>query len=319
MTFSFIKPKKNIIEKSKTNKEVLKRLQIFLDDNIDEPVEILVRHWKDQKNAITYKEIREAILKGDLTEEIFQLWQQDYAVLVATKLESIWNNAMLVGTRGQPILDKLASIFYYDITSPRVRDWIATRGAEFITAITTEQKAAIRALIKEYTKGGYTVDELSRVIRPCIGLTKQQSIANLRYYNHIKETLSQQHPRMKIETAQKKAREAALKYAEKQHRDRAYTIAQTETAFAYNKGADEAIRQAQEENLLGIVEKRWCTSGDRNVCDICQSLDGMQIELDSDFDFKGKELYSGQKQTPPAHPRCGCAIEYIEIISTKIY
>ncbi len=71
MKFSFVKfkPKNNIdiVQKSKTSKEVLERLQIFLDDNIDEPVELLLRNWKDQRNVMTYKEIREAILKGDLT------------------------------------------------------------------------------------------------------------------------------------------------------------------------------------------------------------------------------------------------------------
>ena len=84
-------------------------------------------------------------------------------------------------------------------------------------------------------------------------------------------------------------------------------------AFAYNKGADEGIRQAQSQNLLGVMEKRWSTSGDSNVCSICRALDGTQIGMDAEFDFKGKVLFAGQKLTPPAHPRCACAVQYIEI------
>ena len=98
-----------------------------------------------------------------------------------------------------------------------------------------------------------------------------------------------------------------------QHRQRAMTIAQTESAFAYNHGADEGVRQAQEENLLGVVKKRWSTAGNENVCDICRALEGVEIDMDKEFDFKGRVLFAGQKRMPPAHPRCACAIEYIEV------
>ena len=71
---------------------------------------------------------------------------------------------------------------------------------------------------------------------PGIGLTKGQAKANLRYYENMVATLKKDHPRMKPESIEKKAREAAAKYAERQHRQRAMTIAQTENAFAYNWG-----------------------------------------------------------------------------------
>ena len=89
-------------------------------------------------------------------------------------------------------------------------------------------------------------------------------------------------------------------------------IAQTERAFAYNRGADEGVRQAQEQGLLGIVKKRWSTSGDDGVCSICSSLDGVEVDMDKEFDFKGKILFRGHHMLPPAHPRCACAVEYIE-------
>ena len=60
------------------------------------------------------------------------------------------------------------------------------------------------------------------------------------------------------------------------------------------------------------MKKRWSTSGDNSVCEICASLEGMEIDMDAEFDFKGKVLFRGHKLLPPAHPRCACAIEYIE-------
>ncbi|MFR5399871.1 MAG: phage minor head protein [Lachnospira sp.] len=163
----------------------------------------------------------------------------------------------------------------------------------------------------------HTVDELARLIRPCIGLTEGDARANARYYDNIVATMRKEHPRMKIESIRRKALDASQKYAEKQHRARAFTIAQTESAFAYNCGADEGIRQAQGEGYLGTMVKRWSTSGDDSVCDICNALEGTEVDMDSDFDFKGKVLFAGQHMLPPAHPRCACAIEYIEVAAPR--
>ena len=115
--------------------------------------------------------------------------------------------------------------------------WIQQRGAEFITASSTEQRDAIKALLAQSVRERHSVDELARLIRPCIGLTEPQAKANIRYYENITSSLRKQHPKMKAETIQRRAREAASKYAEKQHRQRAMTIAQTEMATSYNKGA----------------------------------------------------------------------------------
>lgn len=297
----------------RTSKEILKKLENYLNENTAEPAEFLARFWKDQENVFTYKEIRQAILDGTLTEQTIDLWRQDYSVLVSQKMNPMWQQAMKAGSSGQPHLNQSASDFSFEINKPSVRAWIKSRGADFVTAVTAEQKEAMKALLGRYADGNYTVDELSRVIRPCVGLTKSQAEANLKYYNTVKENLQKEHPRMKQESAEKKAGEAAIKYAERQHRQRAYTIAQTEMAFAYNKGMDEGIRQGQQQGLLGVMEKRWITSGDAGVCARCAALNGIQIPMDTEFDFKGKVLFAGQRLTPPAHPRCACAVQYVEI------
>ncbi len=127
--------------------------------------------------------------------------------------------------------------------------------------------------------------------------------------------LKEQHPRMKSESVQKKAREAATKYAEKQHRYRAMTIAQTEMVTAYNRGADEAIHQAQAQKIMGTVIKRWCTSGDDMVCEQCRALEGLELAMADKFQM-GRGWNAGESLTPPAHPRCACAVEYIEVEPT---
>lgn len=290
--------------------EVLYKLQSFLDNNMEEPVEILCGFWEDQQNAITYQELREAVKAGALNETLFQMWSQDYSVLVRGRLSGLWENAMKAGSMSQPVMQR--KNFEFNMQTPGIMNWINRRGAEFVTSVSSEQKQAIQSLLVKKMIERHTVDELARLIRPCIGLTKGQAQANIKYYDNIVATLKKDHPRMKTESIQRKAQDAALKYAERQHRQRAMTIAQTESAFAYNRGADEGIRQAQEQGLMGEVIKRWCTSGDHNVCGTCQGLEGVEVGMDKGFRFKGRQLFAEQNLLPPAHPRCACAVEYIE-------
>lgn len=302
-----------IIKKKKTKnaQEILKKLEDYLKGNCDEPIKILCGFWKDQQDAITYQELREAVIQGHMNEETFRLWSQDYSIMIADKFKNVWEDAMAAGAISQPVMQGLP--FNFDMEMYSVKNWISERGAKFVTSSTVEQRKAIQTLLSKKAIERYTVDELSRMIRPCIGLTESQTKANMRYYNNIVDNLKKEHPRMKEESVKKKALDASTKYAERQHRQRAMTIAQTEMAFAYNWGADETTRQAQDENLLGKTVKRWCTSGDARVCSTCEELDGIEIEMDKDFSFKGKVLFPGQHMLPPAHPRCACAVEYIEV------
>ncbi|RKJ46557.1 hypothetical protein D7X98_04165 [bacterium 1XD8-76] len=313
MGFRMIPPKRVRKVKTKNGQEVLRRLEEYLESAAvtGEPIEILCGFWKDQQDAITYQELRQAVKEGSVSQELLRLWQQDYSILVEGTLSKLWTDAITAGPAGQPILDGIA--FELNMQTSGILNWIRERGAEFVTASTKDQKDAIAALLTKKMRDGHTVDELSRLIRPCIGLTEGDAKAAVKFYDSIVATLKKDHPRMKPESIRRKALDATQKYAERKHRARAMTIAQTESAFAYNRGADEGIRQAQEQNLLGKCKKRWNTSGDDQVCKLCASLDGVEIDMDSDFEIGGKLLFNGQHLLPPAHPRCACAVEYIEV------
>lgn len=300
---------------SDAGKKVLEMLDSFIEAGQAEPTFWLTRIWNDQQNAITYKELREAILNGFIDEATLQAWQNDYATFVNETLKPLWIDSMTQAAAN--VTAKYPGLFF-DPMEQGVRNWINNHGSEWVTVISTEQREAINAMLNKSFSGDWSVDELARAIRPTIGLNKMQSIANVNYYKHVKETLLANNPTMKEATAAKKAQEAALKYAARQHRQRAYTIATTEMAFAYNKGADEGIRQAQQQGLMGTTKKIWSTAADERVCEICGALEGQVVGMDNDFNFKGKELYAGQKRTPPAHPRCRCAIIYEEVSPPKI-
>lgn len=313
------KPQQMVKAKSRAQYEALHRLNTFLDSNTPKVVRFLIRTWKDQEAAITYKELRESILRGTLTQETFQAWQQDYVVFFNRNLKDLLINATTAGGK-----DLAAAILAgADVYTPMltgIDNWITVHGAEWITQMSDEAKEAVSTMIRYTANGNMSVDELARIIRPTIGLTEQQSLANIHYYEsckeRIKKHLMEKYPDMKETTAEKqaarRAKESAARYAGRQHRERAQTIAQTELAYAYNKGADDAIHQAVDEGLLPRMKAKWSTAADEGVCDICGALDGVEIELGDTFQFKGRSLYAGQKQTPPAHPRCRCALCYVE-------
>ena len=110
MGFRIIAPGRVRKVKTKNGKEVLRRLEGYLESAAvtGEPVEILCGFWEDQQNAITYQELRQAVTDGSISQETIQLWMQDYSMLVANRLSNLWTDAATAGSAGQPILDGLA-------------------------------------------------------------------------------------------------------------------------------------------------------------------------------------------------------------------
>ena len=307
---------KGLIRKAKKSagRDALDKLNAYLDAGSAEPMYWLNNMWHDQQNAVTYKQLREAIETGFVDQATLQAWQQDYAGFVNEKLQPVWAEAM---QQANTELEAKYPDYFFDFFEQGVQDWVNDHAGQWVAQLSGESTEAIGAMVMQAATGRYAIDELARVIRPAIGLTKTQSLANLNYYNHVKETLLANNPTMKAATAAKRAQSAALKYAARQHRYRAYTIATTEMAYAYNKGMDAGIRQAQAQGLLGHVRRVWSTAADERVCTICMAFDGVAIEMDEEYDFPGKTLYAGQKQTPPAHPRCRCACLYEEDKTAK--
>lgn len=270
--------------------------------NAKEPELVFFLHnlWNNQGKAITYKELREAIIDGYLSEKLLEEWYQDYTKFVVDKVAPMWADAM---KEANSELYKNPK-FYFDPMQQEVVDWTNTRAAMFVTNVTKEQVAGIREVVKRASQlNDMNVDELSRAIRPMVGLDYRQSIANMNYYTKMIEN----------GVKPKTALEKSIKYSARQNRHRAYRIARTELVFAYNQGSYYGTKQAQEQGLLGRVEKVWCTAEDERTCEICGALEGKRIAMDEDFDFKTKLIEPGIKRVPPAHPHCRCTVIFDEV------
>jgi SPP1 gp7 family putative phage head morphogenesis protein len=295
-----------ILVKAKGGKKTtLNRLRAFLNTAEPNAIQMLVSFWGDQANKITYKELREAYLNGNLTQAQLEQWQEDYSRFVNEQLTPQWQQAMTAAA--QEVQDKYP-LYLYDPLMQGAQAYIQQQGAALVTNLVQEQRDALQHMIAMGTQyDGMTADEMSRIMRPAIGLTKPQAAANLRYYTAMKTAYIANG--VKQSSAIKKAQEQAAKYAARQHRYRAMSIARTELASAYNNGAYNATRDAQSKGYIGQCYKVWLTADDERTCPICQALDGQKTDMDG--------MYSGGYNLPPAHPSCRCAVAYEEIPGTR--
>ena len=310
MGFHYTEPKLlgKAKKRSTENQKLLDMLDRFIDENESEPIEVLVRFWKDQENAITYKELREMVENQEVDNGALMDWSKDYSILVKEKLVPVLKQAVKEGGKTIAALHELDN-FSFEVTDANITKWIDEKSTRLITNLVEEQRDAIQAIIYRGYSDEIAPEKLARMIRPCIGLTKPQTTA---VYNHrikVIESLKKDHPRMKQQTIERKAEDSARKYSERLHRYRAKTIVNTELAEAYSAGAHASVIQAQEKGYMGKVEKVWVTARQSNVCKFCETVEGVKKAMDEPFDL-GK---CGMVQYPPAHPRCRCVLKYVEV------
>lgn len=287
--------------------QALVKLRQFLKVKEPEFVYFLHTLWNNQQEAITYKELRQCILNNELAQDIIEDWQQDYSKFVNRHMKPLIDKAVEAGT--ETIRSKYPQISL-NYNPELLKLYTERYSARFVTNSTTEQINAVRQAVRmAANRHTMSVDGLARAIRPMVGLTQRQTIANMNYLDSL----------INGGMSQKAALDKSLKYAARQHRYRAQMIARTEMAFAYEDAEYSSVLQAQRENLMGHTIKKWCTARDGvegvdeygRVCKICAALDGVEKEMDESFDFPTR-LPASTRLKPPAHPHCRCVLLYIE-------
>lgn len=287
-----------------SKKSLLNQLDAFIDEQSPQLATFLQHKWNQQQNAITYKELREAIFSGQLSMTYLTQWQQDYSEFIVQSYAPLAEQAIKQAANN--LLGKYAG----GLLDPQIdtmNTFIQTQGGKLIREISQTQFGAINILVRQASLSeGTTVDQLARSIRPCIGLTQRQAQATVNYYDNL---IDQGY-------SSKNALKKQAIYSERMHRQRAATIAQTEMAFAYNAGAHAVIQQNIDNGYFAPgVKKRWMTSADELVCKECGKLDGMTVDFDAPF--PGISNASTDHKLPPAHPNCRCAVAYDNITVLK--
>ena len=113
---------KQDIHKMNAEGEVLRLLRSFLDAKEPGLVRILMNTWRSQGNAITYKELREAILAGEIDPDILDDWMQDYSRFVVKYLQPAWENAILAAAS---VIQRKYPLWHFDPMGAGVKAWFS--------------------------------------------------------------------------------------------------------------------------------------------------------------------------------------------------
>lgn len=198
-------------------------------------------------------------------------------------------------------LNAIGITLIFDDTHPAAVNWIRAHSAELVVDVTDKTKIAIREVIARSFEEAIPPRDAARHIRDLVGLTQQQAASVDKFrLKLIEQGVSR-------ETLQRRVR----RFANAKLRQRSQTIAVTEINRAANEGQqflwNQALREGQlvRENTF----KDWIVTPDDALDEIiCEPLPFMPQNQEVKIDEPFMLPTGGTVMTPPAHPRCRCAM-----------
>jgi SPP1 gp7 family putative phage head morphogenesis protein len=249
---------------------------------------------RETKEATTLKEIEEAMRAGNLAraEEVIPLDEfssemEKTVAPMASLMEQVGT-----GVAVKQLPKAVQAVYRFDISNPRTLEFIRDHTAELVTGVTDETRLAIRQVIDRAFTDGMHPRQSAKYIKELIGLTERDALA----VDNLRRRLE----------AEGVPRDKAIKRIQVQKnkflKARAETIARNETMLASNSGTWNSHMLAMEQGLIPEnTIKRYITSRDDRVSNICKPLEGQRRPLDVPFDTA-----LGPRMFPPVFPRCRC-------------
>jgi len=155
-------------------------------------------------------------------------------------------------------------IISFNLSNQRANDWIIENGAKLVKNVNETSKFYIKNIVKNGVQEGLSYDKIA---------------ANIT----------------------KRYKEFAIGKPQLHIRSRAHLVAITETGNAYEAGAREGAKQANDAGL--IMEKKWSTTGDNRVSELCLVNEGDSwININS--------VFASGHDRPLRFPGCRCAALY---------
>lgn len=184
------------------------------------------------------------------------------------------------------------------IESPHAQRWLREHSSELVTRVSGQTKDALREVLGAAHRDGATPREARRQIEDMIGLDAQRA---KRYRKQLEQLRKQDLPPEELRANLKS-------YARRLIRERAETIARTESIEGWNEGRVASWRAARDEGAIRAeARRRWSSGVLEPTCEICRSLHGQERGLDEPFEDLNGKTYDH----PTAHPRCRCSVSLI--------
>lgn len=212
------------------------------------------------------------------------------------------DKATKAGYRAEARVSARRFVEGFDLVNPEMVAFIERYSLSLVTGIDDVTREALRALLLRAANGELTVDRLAKLIREAVGLTSAQTVAmqNVEadaFARAIKEGKS-------IARAQEIAGIASERYRNRAIRERAESIARTETMRAANAGQQMLWDQHIRDGLLpASAMKIWIITPDDRLCPRCRALRDLEAPVTEPF-----QTPEGEVEHPPLHPRCRCAM-----------
>ena len=188
--------------------------------------------------------------------------------------------------------------FRFDVTNPRSLSWIFRHAGELVAELSVTSQIALQNLLARAFQEGFTVRQVAQHLRNVVGLNAQQAQAletfRLQAFNSLNPNVAE----LRV-----------IRYGNRLLKNRAETIARTETIRAAAQGQQELWFQMADQGILDpeTTRRRWIVTPDERLCPICapMPLDPRNIvRLDQPFYAGNGNLVMNP---PDPHPRCRCA------------
>lgn len=253
---------------------------------------------RDLQTSINISDIEQAIRSGNPGYIIDIInWADQFDDRLLNQYEPVANAIMAI--TGTEAWNRLEIPISFTIRNPYAESWMAEHGAQLVTQVSEETKAAIRAVVTDAFQTGKPPREFAQRIREMVGLTERDAKAVLNYWEKLSE---------EADLTAARVNDMADSYSRRLLRKRALKIARQETMAASNQGVLQSWEIARDNGfILPESQKEWiaATASDR-TCEYCRPMHGQTVGLNEQFQ---SEL--GAVMSPPLHIQCRCVVSLV--------
>jgi hypothetical protein len=177
----------------------------------------------------------------------------------------------------------------FRMPNPEAEQWLLSFAAEEVRSITKTDRLLIREILASGQKSGETIRATAKRLKDTIGLTPNQAKAYNNYVSNLKASGRKESQIDKL----------GDKYYNKLLKNRAETIAITESHNATSRAWSDSVKESVKDGTLTDAEYHyvWFTAPDERRCEICGGLHNYTTSLTN------PQWPFGE---PSIHPRCRC-------------